>query len=439
MPRLACLSATILGPTILGLCLATPLAADEPREWAKKNLDDLVALYQHFHQTPELSFKEKETSARLAQELKAAGYVVTSNVGGYGVVGILKNGDGPRLMLRTDLDALPVTEQTGLVYASKLVAHDEAGHESGVMHACGHDIHITNLIAVARYLAANKDRWRGTIMCIGQPAEEKGGGAKAMLKDGLFTRFPKPDFALALHCSSALTSGTIGYRAGYTLANVDSVDITMHGKGGHGAYPHTTVDPIVQAAHLVLDLQTIVSRELKPTEPAVVTVGAIHGGTKHNIIGESCHLMLTVRNYNPEVRKQILAAIKRKANAVAASAGAKEPTITLSDGTPATYNDEKLVERIVPVFRRVLGDDRVIATEPTMGGEDFSEYGLAGVPIFMFWLGTIDQERMDGLKRVGQQPPSLHSPLYYPTADESLETGVTAMASAVLELLPAGK
>lgn len=408
-------------------------------DWARKHVDELAALYRHFHQTPELSFQEKETSARVAQELRASGLEVTTHVGGYGVVGMLANGDGPRLMIRCDLDALPVTEQTGLVYASQVRAKDEAGHETGVMHACGHDIHMTSLIGVARYLAEHKDRWGGTVMFVAQPAEEKGGGAKAMLADGLFTRFPKPQFALALHCSSALTAGTVGYRSGYALANVDSVDIVLYGKGGHGAYPHTTIDPIVQAAHLIVDLQTIVSREVKPTEPAVVTVGAIHGGTKHNIIGESCHLMLTVRNYNPEVRKQILAAIRRKANAVAASAGAKEPAITVSDGTPATYNDEKLVERVVPVFRRVLGEDRVTATEPTMGGEDFSEYGLAGVPIFMFWVGTIDQQRMAGYKRLGQEPPSLHSPLFYPAAEETLQTAVTAMASAALELLAPGK
>ena len=304
------------------------------------------------------------------------------------------------------------------------------------MHACGHDIHITCQIGVARYLATHKDAWRGTVMFVGQPAEEVGNGAQAMLKDGLFTRFPRPKYALALHVDAALPAGQVGFRAGYILANVDSVDIVMKGKGGHGAYPHTTIDPVVLAAHLIVDLQSLISREKSPFEPAVVTVGSIHGGTKHNIISDNCRLQLTVRSYSPEVRERLLEGIRRKAKAAALSAGAPEPTVDFSDATPATRNDEALVERVVPVFRRVLGDDKVIPSEPSMGGEDFSEYGLAGVPIFMFRLGSVSADRLAEMKKAGKTPPSLHSPFYYPDARETITTGVTAMSAAVVDLLP---
>jgi len=305
------------------------------------------------------------------------------------------------------------------------------------MHACGHDIHITSLIAVARYLGENKDRWHGTVVFIGQPAEERGEGALQMLNAGLFEKFPKPDFALAMHVDSTLASGRVGYLAGYALANVDSVDIKLRGRGGHGAFPHTTIDPIVEAARLILDLQTIVSREIKPTEPAVITVGSIHAGTKHNVIGDECDLQLTVRSYSENVRKKLLKAIRRKAAATAASSGAPEPTVEVTEGTPAMFNDEKLVERVVPVFRRVFGEDRVVPSEPSMGGEDFSRYGLAGVPIFMFRVGSVDEKRLAGYERIGQPPPSLHSPIYYPDPEPTLATGVEAMASAALELLKA--
>ncbi len=419
-------------------CLSTPakLHAADPNSWAREHLSELVSLYRELHLAPELSFQEVRTSQRMAAELKAVGCEVTSEVGGHGVVAILANGPGPKLMIRADMDALPVVEQTGLVYASTVKTKDDAGATVGVMHACGHDIHMTCLIGVARYLATHKDHFSGTVMFICQPAEERGGGAKKMIDAGLFTRFFKPDFSLALHVDGTLAAGSVGYRAGYILANVDSVDITVRGRGGHGAYPHTTIDPIVEAARLVLDLQTIVSREIKPTEPAVITVGSIHGGAKHNVIADTCHLQLTVRSYSDEVRKHLLSAIQRKAKAAAASAGAPEPTITFSEGTPSTKNDEKLVERVVPTFRRVLGDDKVSATEPSMGGEDYSEFGLAGVPIFMFQLGSVEAQRLAGFKRLGQSPPSLHSPVYYPDAEPTITTGVTAMTSAVLDLLP---
>jgi hippurate hydrolase len=409
--------------------------AEEPGQWVRGNLDDLVALYREFHSHPELSFQEKETAARLGEQWRRSGFEVHGGIGGNGVVGILKNGDGPTLMLRTDLDALPVTEATNLVFASTVKATDTSGDEVGVMHACGHDVHMTNIAGVAQYLAANKEKWRGTVMLVGQPAEERGAGARAMLDDGLFDKFGKPDFALALHVDSTLATGRLGYRAGYALANVDSVDVTMMGRGGHGAYPHTTVDPIVQAAELVMSLQTIVSREIKPIEPAVITVGSIHGGTKHNIIGESCHLQITVRSYTDEVREHLLSAIERKAKAVAMGARAPEPQITVSEGTPSMFNDEDLVARVLPVFRRLVGEANVQAAEPSMGGEDFSQYGRAGVPIFMFRLGSVDAARLERYKQLGQQPPSLHSPIYYPDIEDTLITGVPAMASAALELL----
>ena len=360
---------------------------------------------------------------------------MTTGVGRQGVVGILKNGDGPVVMLRTDLDALPVIEATGLPFASTVKAKDPKGNDVGVMHACGHDVHITCQIGTARYLASHKDLWRGTVMFVGQPAEEVGGGAEAMLKDGLFTRFPRPHYALALHVDATLPTGKIGFKAGYILANVDSVDIVVKGKGGHGAFPHTTIDPIVQAAHLIVDLQTLVSRENSPFEPAVVTVGSIHGGTKHNIIGDTCRLQLTVRSYSPEVREKLIEGIRRKAKATAVSAGAPEPTIELSDWTPATKNDADLVEKVVPSFRKALGDENVVPVEPSMGGEDFSQYGLAGVPIFMFRLGSVSPERMDSFKQAGKTPVSLHSPFYYPDARETITTGVTAMSAAVIDLL----
>lgn len=423
----------ILSPAIFFLAAAT-LSAAEPKDWATENLTKLVELYRHFHAHPELSLQEKETAAKVAAELKAVGCDVTTGIGGHGVVGLLKNGDGPTVMVRTDLDALPVTEKTNLVYASqKKVELD--GQDVGVMHACGHDVHITNLIAIARYFAAHKDRWKGTLMFLGQPAEERGLGARTMLDDKLFERFKKPDFALALHCDHTLATGQVSCRGGYMLANVDSVDITVKGKGGHGAYPHTTIDPIVQAAQLVLALQTVVSREIKPLEPCVITVGSIHGGSKHNIIGDDCHLQLTVRSYSDETRQALKDGIIRKAKGIAVSCGAPEPKIEFSEGTPALFNDEKLNTRMVNVFRRELGEGNVQMGEQSMGGEDFSEYGRAGVPICMYRLGSVNGKRLARYKELGQEPPSLHSPLYYPDVEEALPIAVQTMSAAILELL----
>lgn len=419
--------------------LATARADEKSSGWFEKQVPELVGLYRDLHSNPELSFREVKTSEKVAAELKAVGCEVTTGVGRQGVVGLLKNGEGPTIMVRSDMDALPVVEETGLPYASKVQSKNDAGLSVGVMHACGHDIHMTCLIGTARYLAAHKDKWRGTVMFIGQPAEETSGGAEEMLKDGLFKRFPKPKFAVALHVDSTLETGKISYRAGYMLANVDSVDITLHGKGGHGAYPQTTIDPVVQAAHLVVDLQSIVSRETSPFEPAVITVGSIHGGTKHNIIGNKCQLQLTVRSFSEELRQKLLNGIRRKAKAAAVSAGAPEPEVKIYDSTPALRNDERLVGMLLPTWRRAVGDENVVAAEQSMGGEDFSEYALAGVPVCMFRLGSIDPKRLQAMKASGTQIPSLHSSKYYPDPVGTISTGVKAMSATVIGLMPASE
>jgi hippurate hydrolase len=413
-----------------------PQSQDEPlRAWARAHLAELVDVYREFHAHPELSQQEVRTAARLAELWRAAGCEVTERVGGHGVVAVIRNGPGPTVMLRTDLDGLPVTERTDLPYASRETAAAAGGGQSGVMHACGHDVHMTALVGVARFLAAHKDRWRGTALLVGQPAEETLIGAQAMLDDGLFTRFPRPDVAVAQHCDAALAAGKIGIRAGFTLANSDTVDITVHGRGGHGAYPHMTLDPIVQAAELVVALQTLVSREVAPTEAAVVTVGSIHGGTKHNIIGDSCHLQLTVRSYSPAVRAHLLEGIERKAKAVAASARAPEPTVIVGTGTPALENDAELTARVEAAIRRVLGGGSVEPAEQSMGAEDFSRYGVAGVPILMYRLGTVAAPRLEAARQRGEPLPALHSAEFHPDAEPTLETGVVALGTAAVELL----
>jgi hippurate hydrolase len=397
---------------------------------------ELDALYRELHQTPELSMQEEKTAAKLAARLRALGYEVTQKVGGHGVVGLLRNGKGPTVMLRTDLDALPVEEKTGLPYASKVTATDPEGKTVPVMHACGHDMHMSVWVGVATLLAKSKDRWRGTVMMVGQPAEERGDGARKMLEAGLFKRFPKPDFALAVHNSSTAPAGTVEFVPGFALASVDSVDVTLYGKGGHGAYPHTTVDPVLLAARYVVSLQTIVSRERNPLEPAVVTVGSIHGGTKHNIIPDEAKLQLTVRTYKPEVRAQILAAIERIAKGESLSAGSpRPPEVRVIEGTPATYNDPELTKRVVAAVSRVLGAQNVQEATPVMGGEDFSEYGQAGVPATMLWIGTVDPAKHQEAKKAGATLPSLHSPVFAPDRERTLRTGVTTLTTAALEVL----
>lgn len=417
------------------LALPSIASADEPAAWIDANIESLAKLYLHLHRNPELSFEEKETMTRISKELENVGATVTQNIGGFGLVGFIENGEGPTVMVRTDLDGLPVVEQTNQPYASTKKVKDADGKTVGVMHACGHDIHMTTVVGVARYMAENKDRWAGTLMLIGQPAEERGAGARAMLDDGLFTKFKKPDFAIALHCNPATPTGTVSLRGGYAMANVDSVDIEIYGRGGHGAYPHTTVDPIVIASKLILDLQTLVSREVKPIEAGVVTVGSIHAGTKHNIIPDNCHLQLTVRSYSDEVRAHLIDGIRRKAKSAAMSAGAKEPLVTVSEGTPSLSNDDELATRISEVFKKAIGETKVAEAEPVMGGEDFSHYGRSGVPSLMYFLGVVDQARLDRYKDMGISPPSMHSAEFYPDIEPSIRTGVVSMSSAVLELM----
>jgi amidohydrolase len=430
---------------LIALFLPCISRADSPAELLRPLIDkeyaSLDQLYTTIHSHPELSLQEEQTAKRLAAELKAAGYDVIENVGGHGIVAILKNGEGKTLLLRTELDALPVREQTNAPYASTITTTDPNGKTVPVMHACGHDIHMTCLIGVARNMAALKDRWRGTLVLIGQPAEEIVKGAAAMLNDGLFTRFPRPDFCLAQHVDSELEAGKVGYVSGFAMANSDALDITIRGVGGHGAMPHATKDPIVIAAQTVVNLQTIASREVKATDSVVVTVGSIHGGTKHNIIPDEVALQLTVRTYKDEVREQVLKAIERIVNGTAATAGVpsdRMPIIKLRDeSTPATYNTPELVERVTATLRKTLGEENVVQREPTMGAEDFGLFGRTNpkVPIFMLRLGSIAPEKVAAAKANNQRLPSLHSSGYLPQKEPTIRTGVTAMTTAALNLL----
>ncbi|QGX38980.1 amidohydrolase [Permianibacter aggregans] len=401
----------------------------------------LFKLYQHFHSTPELSFHEKETSKRLAMELQRAGFKVTEKVGGWGVVAVMRNGDGPTVLLRADMDALPVTENTNLPYASKMVSTDQDGKLVGIMHACGHDIHMTSLVGAARELAARKNEWKGTLVLIGQPAEERGGGAKAMLADGLYQRFPTPDYAVALHTSASHAAGTIAYSAGPALASVDSIDIKFKGVGGHGAYPHKTKDPIVLASQFVLAAQTIVSRELNPREPAVVTVGSFQAGAKHNIIPEQAHLQLTVRSYSPEVREHIIDSLKRIADGLAVTAGmpanALPEFVVKDEYTPPTINDPELTERLMSAIGKAIGEQNVQRTDPVMGGEDFSRYSMTkeDVPAVIFWVGGVAPAKIEAADRGEISLPSLHSPEFAPVPEPTIRTGVKGLVTSALELL----
>src|SRR5467141_1812534 len=393
---------------------------------AVSELPSLLAIYKDIHSHPELSTREEKTSALVARELRATGCEVTENVGKYdnpnlkcyGVVGIMKNGTGPTVLVRTDMDALPVEEDTGLPYASKVTTKGDDGREVHVMHACGHDAHMSAFIGTARALQQLKDQWSGTIMFIGQPAEETVGGARALLKAGLYNRFAKPDFALGFHDKSDLQTGHIGVTPGYTYANVDSVDVTVRGIGGHGAYPHRTKDPVVLAAEMINAWQMIASRENNPLDPIVITVGSIHGGTKHNIIPDEVKMQLTVRTYKPAVRERVLAAIERIAKGCATTAGLpsdKMPTVNVlrDQFTPATYNNPDLTRRLAVVWKKALGDQNVEMVEPTMGGEDFSEFSLLpehSIPAMDFHVGAVDPAKIAESKKPGASLlPSLHS------------------------------
>ena len=422
--------------------LAAPASADPLDDAVRQDMPSLMAIYRDFHANPELSMKEVRTAAKLAAEAKKLGFDVTTGVGKTGIVAVMRNGPGPVLLLRADMDGLPVIEQTGLPFASKVRGTSEAGVESGVMHACGHDTHITTWIGTARRLAAMKDRWSGTLVMIAQPGEEIGAGAKAMLDDGLYTRFPKPTHAIAFHDAASLPAGVIGYSPGYALANVDSVDIQVKGVGGHGAYPHTTKDPIVLASRIVTALQTLVSREVDPQQPAVVTVGSFHAGAKHNIISDEATMLLTVRSYTDETRRILLDGIKRIVRGEAIAAGIPEdkmPVVTVRDGeyTPATFNTEALTRSTAALFTERFGADRVKPTPPVMGGEDFSRFWLADKSIesLIFWVGGVPQAKWDAAGGDPAKLPSLHSPYWAPEAETVIETATEAMVTAALGVL----
>jgi len=440
--------ALLFVPAVTALVKAAgPLPSSEPAQaaasqegsfdsWFAPHRDELVALYTHLHTHPELSFQEHETSKLIAAELKKTGADVTTGVGKLGVVGTIKNGAGPVVLVRTDMDALPVVEETGVSYASKVKTRDKLGREVGVMHACGHDIHMACFIGTAQWLAEHKDRWSGTAVMVGQPAEEAVDGARGMLDDGLYSRFPKPDFALALHCRADEPVGTVQFCSGPALASSTSVTVTIRGKGGHGAWPHRTVDPIVLASLLVVDLQTIVSREIEPSEPAVVTVGSIHGGTKHNIIPDEVKLQLTLRSFSEPVRQQLIAGIQRRATALAQAHQAPTPTVEIEESTPPTINTPSLVERVVPALADALGPSHIKPAKPVMGAEDFGLFSEGNVPIFMFWLGTLSPARIEAARSKDGTLPALHSAKYYPEPAPSVATGVRAMTAAITKLLP---
>ncbi len=455
------------GPTmvhVVAILFAAALSLDAARAEVRMNaatvatinshidrsMDDWLDLYRTLHAHPELSLHEKESSERIAKAFERIGLRVTRHVGGFGIVGLAANGPGPVILIRGDMDALPVTEETGLPYASKAIHTETDGSKVGVMHACGHDIHMTNLVGTAQTLMAMKDAWSGTIVFVAQPAEEIGQGARLMLEDGLYTRFPVPQYALGLHVSHEMKVGTVGYTPGWALANVDSVDITVHGKGGHGAYPHQTVDPIVTASQIVLALQTIVSRRLDPRDTAVITVGSLHAGAKHNVIADTAELQITVRSYTDEVRELLLDGIRQIATDICRSAGCPKPPdvrVRQEDHTPAVYNDPEFAARCAGVFEHLLGAANVVVRKPSMGGEDFARYSRdaarfagdgANVKGFMFWIGVVDEARYSAAQKPGAEPlPSIHSSTFRPDPEPTLRTGVRCMAAAALSLLDA--
>jgi amidohydrolase len=399
----------------------------------------LDALYQDLHRQPELSNQEVKTAAKMAAQLRALGFTVTEHVGGNGVVGVLRNGAGPTVLVRTDMDALPIKEETGLPYASTVSAKDGAGVSVGVMHACGHDIHMASWVGAATLLSRAKDRWKGTLVFIGQPAEEVLSGAEAMVKDGLFTRFPKPDFVVGLHDTQLLPSGKVGLIPGPASAASNAVDITFYGQGGHGASPHRTIDPVVMAARAVVTLQTIVSREVNPLDPAIVTVGTFHAGTKRNIIPDEAKLELTVRSYKPEVQKQLLAAIERIAKAEAAAGRApREPKVTIVEASEVVINDPALTERLGTRLRRELGEASVLPLDPNTSSEDIGVFGrVAGAPTVQLRVGSAEPAGFAKAKAEGKLLPGPHTAKFAPDRQPTIRTGVTVLTVSVLELLGA--
>ena len=429
-----------LSVALLATSSATPAAT--LAEAIGADLPELMRLYRELHATPELSMQEVRTPARLAPEMRKLGFQVTEKVGQTGAVAVMRNGPGPVLMIRADMDALPIKEQTGLPFASKVVGKLRDGTETPVMHACGHDTHIVSWLATAKRLAAMKDQWSGTLVMILQSGEETGEGARAMLGDGLYSRFPKPGYVFAFHDSASLPAGVIGLAPGYTTASVDNVDITVRGIGGHGAAPHATKDPIVLASGIVVALQTLVSREKNPLDPAVVTVGSFQAGSKHNIIPDEAKLQLTVRTYKPEVRRMLLDGIARIARGEAISAGVPDermPIVSIREDqhTPATLNSEALANRALALFRTHFGADRTTILPPSMVGEDVGRYWLNDPSIqgTLFWVGGVPQAKWDSVNGDTTKLPSLHSPFWAPDAGAVISTATEAMTIAALDIL----
>ncbi|GFZ80067.1 MULTISPECIES: amidohydrolase [Sphingobium] len=427
------------GAPVNGATPATP--ANAIAATIAKDMDGLMTLYRDLHANPELSEQESATAAKLARRLKAMKFTVTEKVGGTGVVAVLKNGSGPVLLIRADMDGLPVTEQTGLEFASRVKAKTADGAETGVMHACGHDTHMTAFIETARLLSTMKEEWKGTLVMILQPAEEVGRGARLMLEDGLYTRFPRPTHAIAFHDAANLEAGKIGYTPGFALANVDSVDLLVRGVGGHGAYPQTTRDPIVIGARIVTSLQTLVSREQDAFDPAVVTVGSFMGGAKHNVIPDDAKMLLTVRSYSDETREKLIRGIERVARGEAIAAGVPDdrmPVISVKDEfTPSTYNPPAFANRMADVLKAHFPEGTVSETRPSMAGEDFGRYYRADKSIesFIFWVGGVPADQMAKAKAGEVSLPSLHSPFWAPQADKVIATASEAMTVLAMHIL----
>jgi len=421
--------------------LSLSINANELKNSVQNELPQLEKIYHHLHQTPELSKFEFKTAKFLAKELKQYGFEVTEGLAKTGLVAILKNGVGPTVMLRADTDALPVLEKTGLAYASTATMQNESGKSVPVMHACGHDIHMTVLLGTAKQMVKNKDQWQGTLMLIAQPGEEVGYGAKLMLAEGLFTKFPLPDYNIAMHVSADLPAGKVGYVKGYAMANVDSVDVLVKGIGGHGAYPHNTKDPVVMAAEIVLKLQTIISREISPLESAVITVGSIHGGTKHNIIGNQVKLQLTVRSYSDQSRDFLLKRIEEISHGVAKTAGMPNEqlpeVIVKEEYTPSVYNQPEFTQQVVDNLKEVLGNDNIVSVDPVMAGEDFSRFGRTKekIPSTLLWLGAVNPLKYKDAKENKKVLPSLHSGKFAPDAKSTISTGVEGMTANAIKLM----
>jgi hippurate hydrolase len=438
--------ATALAAVAFPLAAQSPAAASDLAASVQRQLPALTETYKHLHRNPELSRHEEQTSAYLAGELRKLGFTVTEHVGKYadgaqafGVVAVLENGAGPRLLIRTELDALPVEEKTGLDYASTVKSMNAQGQPVGVMHACGHDLHMTVLLGAAREMAERKSQWHGTLVLIGQPAEEIIQGAAAMLADHLYERFGRPDFVISEHDSPDVAAGSIAVKGGPLMASANTINVTMRGIGGHGSRPEAGKDPIVLAAEFVLVAQTIVSRQIDPQQPAVLTVGTIHGGTKNNIIPDEVTMGLTLRTYSPAVRDQIVADVRRTANGLAEAYGIPAelmPTVTLGESTPATINDPALAERLRASAATALGKDRVLEAHSIMGSEDVGLFSLDGqIPAVMYWLGTADPDKLAESRKTGVPLPGLHSALFAPVYAPAITTGVTAMTAMALNLL----